>query len=122
MEYLISILPTIFAFWSGLIITWSAVTSVGLAHIMYKVHQRRNKVRTTDIASFLIANTILIITCMSLFVYADTVLMMIDMMIGVIMWFSLILSYISSKQLVYWPIIVSNRFNRCDRRGTTEFI
>lgn len=121
MEYLISILPTIFSYWSGLIIVWSAITCIGLSHIMFKVHERKNTVRTTDIFSLVISAAIFLLTTICLFSGADSVLMMIDMMVGVIMWFSLILSYISSRQLVYWPIVVSNTFNRSDRHGTVEF-
>jgi len=120
MEVLITLMPTIFAYWTGILIVWSSVTIIGLSHIMYTIHKRNQIIRTTDI--YALVGTIVGLSCMvcALFIIPGAALLLVDVMIGLDIWFSLVLAYISSRQLVYWPLVVSKNFSRHSRTGNTN--
>ena len=113
MQDLLLLLPTIFCYWTGLLIAWSAIAVVGLSLTIHKIKQKGYVVRQSDRMarlSVFMGGSILTI---SLFAFPGFTSNIIDAMVIIDLWYTVFLAYITGSSLAGWPVV---HFNPAPRK------
>jgi len=118
MQGLLSLLPFIFCFWTGILIAWGAFTGYKNATIVHNVLSSGRKARRSDLIqlSVITIATSLLIT--ALFILPQFVAYHLDTILFLEIWYSLFLLYITEHSFY-----VANSFkkNTTSHEAITHF-
>lgn len=106
MEDILMMLPTIFAYWAGILISWSAVTAAGLIKIIYTIKQQNLPVRDSDITALVVSCIGGLMFFISLFIMCDITTLIIDALVIASFWYTVVLGYITGANLSGLPSII----------------
>lgn len=103
-DYL-EMMPSIYCYWTGILIAWSFVSSLGLLMIMKKIKERGFAPRQSDKASMIACLFGGITMLCLMFLFSDFTSKLLDTMIIVNLWYTLFIAYVSGSSLSGWPIV-----------------
>lgn len=105
MQDLILLLPSIFCYWTSILIVWSVVTAFGIHQIIGKITLCGMSVRSFDEIAFWLALAGAGFLSVLLFGIPQITSMIMDVMIGIDFWYTLFLIYLSGTSLSSWPLV-----------------
>lgn len=103
LESLVINLPTFVSYWSGLLLAWSIVALVGLLIVMKEVYHARRHVRSADLVSLTFVSVGALALIANLFVFPDWASVIMDVTLGINLWYMLFLSYVTGTSLKLLP-------------------
>lgn len=105
MEEFLTLLPTVFCYWTGMLIAWSAVTVIGLILTIRKIKEKGLIVRKSDKMALMASFVGGCLLAVSMFLFSDFISGIVDAMIIVDLWYTVFLAYVSGSSLAGWPIV-----------------
>lgn len=105
---LLMALPMLYYFWSGILIAWSAICGYGIFQVVGGLHHLHGHVRKTDYV-FLFGSVAICMTLIALlFVTPVFTSSVVDLLLGVNLWFSIFLAMGTASTLSLWPLICAS--------------
>lgn len=96
-------LPTIISYWSGFLLAWSIGVVVGLLITIKQIYIKRHRIRQGDLISltFVTIGAGALIT--NLFILPNLAAMIMDVTLGINLWYTLFLAYVTGTSLRLLP-------------------
>jgi hypothetical protein len=95
MEELLSVLPLIFCFWTGILIAWGAYDGYKSAAIISDVIGMGRAIRSSDVIQLVITIIVTPLLFIALFVVPQFVSLHLDTILFLEIWYSLFLFYVT---------------------------
>ena len=109
MTELLILIPVIYYFWSGVLIAWASLCSVGIFRVIEKLYELHGRVRKTDYV-YLIGSIIIAITLSTiLFITPEFAANIIDLLLGINLWFSVFLALGCHSSLSLLPVLETTK-------------
>lgn len=116
MNSIIPYLPTIFCYWTSILIAWSAISALGMFQIIRKIKSCGYETRSSDHAALWLSIIGGIAGTVILFGLPDLVALVMDVMIALNVWYTLFMGYLSWSSLSGWPIVMQYEHPRHSKR------
>jgi hypothetical protein len=95
MQGLLSLLPYIFCFWTGILIAWGAYNGYKSAAIITDVMSMGRNIRSSDIIQLVVTMIVTPLLVVALFVVPQFVSLHLDTILFLEIWYSLFLFYVT---------------------------
>ena len=116
MQDFISYFPTIFCYWTSILIVWSLFSAYGMFLIIGRIKHCGFSVRQSDRTAMWMSLFGGITLAALMFGFPNFVALIIDVMIGIDFWYSLFLAYVGWSSLSGLPVVL----NLDNPRGTNR--
>ena len=105
MDTILLHLPTIFSYWSGILLAWSIATVIGIGAVIQQIYKLRNTVRQSDIVALLFVVVGAGVLSCALFLSPQLTATFMDVLLGINIWYMLFLSYVANTNLKILPLV-----------------
>lgn len=116
MDTILLHLPTIFSYWSGILLAWSIATAVGIGAVIQQIYKLRHTIRQSDVVALLF---VILGACglsCALFLSPQLASTFMDVLLGINVWYMLFLSYVANTNLKILPQVCCKNINTVSPR------
>ena len=99
MEGILSLLPAIFCFWTGILIAWGFFAGYKSAAIIHDVVEMGRKVRTSDLAQVVTIAVVTSLLFIVMFVTPQFTAFHMDTILFLEIWYSIFLLYVTENSI-----------------------